>query len=400
MLRRGLTWIARSSAMAIACTAIGACVAEDDGTGATDDAIFGGSADTPANDAVVFLSTLTGPGLLGLCTGALVAPNLVLTARHCVSRAVSNGGVSCNQNGQSLDGEHFSTDYVPANISVQIGATTKTEVAKGKQIIRPMTPYICDADVAFIVLDRAVTAVKPLRVRYKTPVTKADTIMSVGYGRNNTNVGPSVRLKRNNVKVLATGPNTSNQGSAVAMREFEVTQSICSGDSGGPAISERTGAVIGVVSRGGDCNNNFGQIYTMTYGYPETFARALAAANTTLVDENDGADGGTDAGMRIEAGVDASTEAGTNDGGTSSDAGAVDDGGADATTTFPGPDEAPEVKKKKTPKEEAPEESEETTPVRRQGCIPSSVATDRTDGPAAVGAVLLGLALLARRRRH
>src|SRR5262249_1689343 len=38
----------------------------------------------------------------------------------------------------------------------------------------------------------------------------------------------------------------------VAPSEFQVGESICEGDSGGPALDATTGAVVGVVSRGGN----------------------------------------------------------------------------------------------------------------------------------------------------
>ena len=67
--------------------------------------------------------------------------------------------------------------------------------------------------------------------------------------------------------------------------EFEVGRSICEGDSGGPAISERTGAVIGVVSRGGNCNEDFGHIYTTTAGFSALFEEAFTLAGAQPVRE-------------------------------------------------------------------------------------------------------------------
>ncbi len=403
-MRRGiLTWIARGSALAIA-SVIAACSAADEtDVGSEGSAIYGGTLSGTDDDAVVFIETATSPGLLGLCTGSLVAPNLVLTARHCVSREASEG-VACNQDGVSQNGEHVSTDYEPSAFTIKVGATTKVAVAKAKQVVHPDTKYLCDADIAFLVLDRPVVGIKPLKVRYKTPTTTADVITSIGYGRNNTGTEMSTRLKRNDVKVLATGPNTSTLGTAVSGREFEVTQSICSGDSGGPAINMKTGAVIGVVSRGGDCNNDYGQIYTMPYNFPVTFGNAMTAAGATIVDESDGTNGGADAGAPDSGSTDAGADSGPRaDGGVDAGDGGRSDGGDAGDDSSKGP-----IKKKKTPKAQAPEGSEEeatTTTPKKQGCtLPqSSVASDRSNvfsGISSVGGAMLGLALLGRRRRH
>jgi secreted trypsin-like serine protease len=76
----------------------------------------------------------------------------------------------------------------------------------------------------------------------------------------------------------------SASNTPLGAHEFEVGKSICRGDSGGPAISEETGAVIGVVSRGGSCDEDFGHIYTTTAGFPDLFGDAfkLADAEPTL----------------------------------------------------------------------------------------------------------------------
>ena len=50
------------------------------------DPIVGGTLDTStANDSVVMIFRQISQSSYSLCTGALIAPNLVLTARHCVS---------------------------------------------------------------------------------------------------------------------------------------------------------------------------------------------------------------------------------------------------------------------------------------------------------------------------
>jgi hypothetical protein len=77
------------------------------------------------------------------------------------------------------------------------------------------------------------------------------------------------------------GSGVSASKTALGTNEFEVGESICEGDSGGPAISEQSGAVIGVVSRGGACDDNFGHIYTATTSFKDLFDKAAAFAGTS-----------------------------------------------------------------------------------------------------------------------
>src|ERR1051326_2239389 len=66
--------------------------------------IVGGEADTRSRSILAI-----GIGNSGLCSGSLILPNLVLTARHCVA-AVPQGSVQC---GVSMFGQqHQPGDFV------------------------------------------------------------------------------------------------------------------------------------------------------------------------------------------------------------------------------------------------------------------------------------------------
>jgi uncharacterized protein (TIGR03382 family) len=292
-----------------------------------------------------------------------------------------------------------------------------------KEVIVPNTRRGCDADIAFLVLNRDIVGITPLKVRMNTPVTTSDVVTSIGYGINNTGAAQGTRLRRDNVSVLATGPNTSNFGVPVAKREFEASQSFCQGDSGGPAISKATGAVIGVVSRTFGCANNYGQIYTMTSGFPVTFGRAMTASGYNIAEESSG-DGGTDAGP-MDAGADASpkpgSDAGPADAGADADAstepkpemdagpldagdGGVapeDDGGLDEAETpeRDGPPNGPRPKPSRVPSEKDGQEfSDGRIPIFvSQGC---SAGGPMGGQGAASLASMLSLVFLTRRRRR
>lgn len=293
-------WILRSSALGLALVGITGCAAEVPenadvaptvtvATGAVETNIFGGEDDDDqdAIGSVVALKVGSG-GTFELCSGALVAPNVVLTARHCVANSITTS-VSCDENGRSTNGAHVAGEQAPQAVAVYTGAAPKfghDPVAVGAAIVTPKTDYLCDSDIALVVLDHAIEGVLPVAVRLDAGVAPGETIRSVGYGQNDKKMPIGTRLRKEGVAVLAMGSGVSDSRTALGPHEFEVGRSICQGDSGGPAISEDTGAVIGVVSRGGDCQEDFGHIYTTTAGWTELFDEAFALAGGAPIVES------------------------------------------------------------------------------------------------------------------
>ncbi|MBL8609690.1 MAG: S1 family peptidase [Myxococcales bacterium] len=241
--------------------------------------IYGGERDEAATlTGVVALKVGTGQ-TFELCTGALVAPNLVLTARHCVSKALSPT-VVCDENGRSGNGDHVAADVDAETIAIYTGADpqfARAPRARGKAVVHGGGNVLCDADIALVVLDEALDDVPVLPVRVGQPIRAGETIKTIGYGRNDQKLPTGTRMLKDGVGVLAIGKGVSASKTPLGKHEFETGKATCQGDSGGPAISEKTGAVIGVVSRGGECNDDFGHIYTSTVDQQALFAKAFAA---------------------------------------------------------------------------------------------------------------------------
>ncbi len=215
-----------------------------------------------------------------LCSGALVAPNLVLTARHCVSRALT-ATPSCDADGRSHNGVHLSADVDPGRISIYVGAVVRPEsdapVARAERTLHPKSQVLCDADVAFLVLDRPIDA-KILPMRLHSPVEPGDHVVPVGFGGGPANI-VGMKVARNDSTILTIGPAANARtGAVLGPREFEVDQATCRGDSGGPAIDAATGEVVGVVSRGGSCSASGNHVYTRVDAYARLAAHAFVTA--------------------------------------------------------------------------------------------------------------------------
>lgn len=239
--------------------------------------------ETEVSPGVVAVATTMGdsPSHLTLCSGALVAPNLVLTARHCVSKAVT-ATPSCDARGRSHNGDHLADDVDPSAIAIYTGARVRPEadapVARAVRTLHPTGNVLCDADVAFLVLDRPVPNATVLHMRLHAPVEAGDVVLPVGFGGGRENV-VGQKVARDKSVVLTTGPSANaSTGAVLGPREFEVDQATCRGDSGGPAIDALSGEIVGVVSRGGSCSAQGNHVYTRVDAYQRLARTALAAA--------------------------------------------------------------------------------------------------------------------------
>src|SRR5262249_33249130 len=151
------------SAGAAALMALAACQdgarPEHEPTGAQASAIIDGVADGQEHDSVVLIS-IHAPEGIGACTGTMVAPNLVLTARHCVSE--TDEGSACKADGTAYSGAAIKSDIASKDLLVYTGRRAIAGVenageaaARGKAVFVETTSVLCDRDVAFILLDHA-----------------------------------------------------------------------------------------------------------------------------------------------------------------------------------------------------------------------------------------------------
>jgi hypothetical protein len=229
-------------------------------------AILGGSVSDPSQDAVVmiFNHDRVNNRRLNICTGALIAPRLVLTARHCVSR-VNDEPLACDVDGTPIRGGQIGDNFDPQDLYVFTGVdrpehtgveppdldTTKWKPAgRGIEIIDDRSGTLCNHDLALLLLEAPIDGVPLAPLRLDGDVVKGESLVTVGWGVASDQIEPSKRRQRRGVKVVRVGPDAEIP--TLTKSEFLFDESICLGDSGGPIFSEQTGAIVGVVSRGGN----------------------------------------------------------------------------------------------------------------------------------------------------
>jgi hypothetical protein len=199
--------------------------------------------ETDPDDTAILAIALVTRQEEALCSGTLIAPNLVLTARHCVA-VTADAPVVC---GQST----FGSLYAPSDLWVSDATTAGSEkFYPAREIAVPSNDTeLCGSDVALLILDgqfRA-DAITPLSPRLDRAVQRGESFRAIGFG-DDLDAGPvGVRRVRDGLQILC-GPNDCNDAALVTDREFVGQQAVCDGDSGGPAL-DAGGRVVGVASR-------------------------------------------------------------------------------------------------------------------------------------------------------
>jgi V8-like Glu-specific endopeptidase len=260
-------------------------------------AVQGGTVDTTDNFAVG-VCVGNGPGQCQLlCSGALIAPNLVMTARHCVNQ--SPQAIDCTLSSTVFGAQYAPTNYFYITTYYQMGQGTKGW-HQAKQIFTTPGTKVCGNDMALIMLSDNVPT-SETGGSYVTPVVQypmtdhtrySTTVTAIGYGDTSaTTQDAGTRHIRQNVNLLCIPGDASIDCPSQAMTQMTVNEfisgdSTCEGDSGSSAYEQKAfnkavPVSFGVLSRGGSSGSTCIQpVYTRTDQWKDFIVNtALTAAS-------------------------------------------------------------------------------------------------------------------------
>ena len=155
------------------------------------------------------------------CSGFLIAPDLLLTAGHCV------------KNKQDCDGSKWAFDYRVADGTQSKLTLPKTSVYSCKRIVAQKFENAPGADYALIQLDRRVRDRAPLRVNSGDLPALGEAVFTIGHPAG-----------------LPTKIADGAQVRAHLSQGFTANLDTFAGNSGSPVFNARTLEVEGILIRG------------------------------------------------------------------------------------------------------------------------------------------------------
>ncbi len=221
--------------------------------------IKGKNSDASQDDVILLVHFDPTSNNVGACSGTLLSDKVILTARHCV--ADTDESAACDVSGTPIAMGAVRGNHNPSTLYVFVGANRPdfnsgnvTPDGQGAKILDDGGKNLCNHDIAMVILKEPIKNAKISQIRLDSPILKSDVLTAVGWGVTDTTPEPMIRQQRSGIAIEGIGPDATTT-LPLPPNEFQVGESICSGDSGGPALA-KSNAIVGIVSRGGNGNQN------------------------------------------------------------------------------------------------------------------------------------------------
>lgn len=231
-------------------------------TSTTRGAIQGGALDSGDKFAVAIVDASN-----GMCSGTLIAPNLVLTARHCIAADDGGSFIDCAK-------DRFESPRAPATFRVTSATTADFDTAEYAvtKILVPSDSLFCGNDIALLVLDQNATGIvaDPM-----LDLPDLDAVTAIGFGTTAPGANDDGKRRKLADVAVACVPGIPARDCDLSSYEMAKTElaggaGLCEGDSGSGAyvpasIASGKPVVVGVLSRGTDDGETcLDSIYTRT----------------------------------------------------------------------------------------------------------------------------------------
>ncbi len=210
--------------------------------------------------------------MVAFCSGVVLAPNLVATARHCVAQLTSTT-IDCT-----------SSAFGPLYPASQVFVTTDTTITMGSRFYPVSTVIVpsgadqtavCGNDIALMILGANIDLPQYAEPVIAPPMTNTQyepVVTAIGYGidtpTDTTGMSAGTRRIKQNVQLTCIPNDTSftdcfsdpQARQLLTANEFVSGDSTCEGDSGSGAFeqsnfNEGKWVAFGVLSRGGVSTN-------------------------------------------------------------------------------------------------------------------------------------------------
>lgn len=239
-----------------------------------------------------------------ICTGSLIAPNIVMTAAHCLSSRVQDlkivFGLNIDEtvNIRELDvlqelvlpaiEMKASPVWNPKNETIEVDTGDIALIKFKGAIPAGYKPATMLADPTLLKIGQTVTlagyGVDSVDMEEINPKTyrKLDEAIEYGdvicSGSKKDNYGSCFEVERNGDGVLRVTTAPVSFVHTTEVRLNEKNSGTCNGDSGGPAYLEKDGVfyLFGVTSRGSDLCNEVG-VYTNALVYKNWIEETIKA---------------------------------------------------------------------------------------------------------------------------